>query len=92
MSNLGTWLQNTAQALLAYHLTHSALAVGLVVCFQFTPVLLARPGRRNGGRPCARPAEDAHHRPVRVRWRWPGTLAFLEFTGRLTVIGLPPGR
>jgi hypothetical protein len=43
LSNMGTWLQNTAQALLAYHLTHSALAVGLVVGAQFSPVLLVGP-------------------------------------------------
>lgn len=43
LSNLGTWLQNTAQALLAYHLTHSALAVGVVVCAQFSPVLVVGP-------------------------------------------------
>jgi predicted MFS family arabinose efflux permease len=43
LSNLGTWLQNTAQALLAYHLTHSALAVGVVVSAQFSPVLVFGP-------------------------------------------------
>ena len=36
ISNLGTWLQNTAQVLLAYQLTHSAFAVGVVVCAQFS--------------------------------------------------------
>jgi hypothetical protein len=30
VSDFGTWLQNTAQVLLAYHLAHSALAVGVV--------------------------------------------------------------
>jgi predicted MFS family arabinose efflux permease len=43
VSNLGTWLQNTAQALLAYRLTHSALAVGVVVCAQFSGVLILGP-------------------------------------------------
>lgn len=42
-SNFGTWLQNTAQALLAYHLAHSALAVGLVVSAQFSSVLVLGP-------------------------------------------------
>lgn len=42
-SNLGTWLQNTAQALLAYELTHSVLAIGLVVCAQFSWVLILGP-------------------------------------------------
>ena len=35
ISNLGTWLQNTAQALLAYQMTHSVLGIGAVVCAQF---------------------------------------------------------
>jgi MFS family permease len=39
-SNLGTWLQNTAQALLAYQLTHSVLAIAAVVSAQFSCVLL----------------------------------------------------
>lgn len=43
ISNLGTWLQNTAQALLAYQLTHSVLAIGAVVCAQFSWVLLLGP-------------------------------------------------
>jgi MFS family permease len=43
VSNLGTWLQNTAQALLAYQLTHSVLAIGAVVCAQFASVLLLGP-------------------------------------------------
>ena len=30
VSKLGTWMQNTAEVLLAYKLTHSCLAVGLV--------------------------------------------------------------
>jgi predicted MFS family arabinose efflux permease len=43
LSNFGTWLQNTAQALLAYHLAHSALAVGVVVSAQFSSVLVLGP-------------------------------------------------
>jgi MFS family permease len=43
VSNLGTWLQNTAQALLAYQLTHSVLAIGAVVCAQFSWVLVLGP-------------------------------------------------
>lgn len=43
VSNLGTWLQNTAQALLAYQLTHSVLAIGAVVCAQFSWVLMLGP-------------------------------------------------
>lgn len=42
-SDFGTWLQNTAQVLLAYHLAHSALTVGLVTCAQFTSPLFIGP-------------------------------------------------
>jgi MFS family permease len=40
LSNLGTWLQNTAQVLLVYQLTHSVFAVGIVTCAQFSSFLL----------------------------------------------------
>jgi MFS family permease len=43
LSDMGTWLQNTAQVLLAYHLSHSALDVGLVTCAQFTSPLVLGP-------------------------------------------------
>jgi predicted MFS family arabinose efflux permease len=43
ISNLGTWLQNTAQVLLAYQLTHSAFAVGMVACAQFSSSLFLGP-------------------------------------------------
>lgn len=54
-SNLGTWLQNTAQVLLAYQLTHSVFAVGMVTCAQFSGFLLLGPwaavlAHRVGGR------------------------------------------
>jgi MFS family permease len=42
-SDFGTWIQNTAQVLLAYKLTHSALAVGLVTCAQFSSPLVLGP-------------------------------------------------
>jgi MFS family permease len=42
-SNVGTWLQSTAQVLLAYQLTHSAYTVGLVVSAQFAGMLLLSP-------------------------------------------------
>ena len=55
LSNVGTWLQNTAQALLAYQLTHSVLAVGVVTCAQFAGSLFLGPwaavvASRVGGR------------------------------------------
>ena len=42
-SDFGTWLQNTAQVLLAYRLAHSILVVGLVTCAQFTSPLVLGP-------------------------------------------------
>jgi predicted MFS family arabinose efflux permease len=55
ISNLGTWLQNTAQVILAYQLTHSVFAVGVVTCAQFSSSLLLGPwaavvANRIGGR------------------------------------------
>jgi predicted MFS family arabinose efflux permease len=43
VSNFGTWLQNTAQVVLAYQLTHSVFWVGVVTCAQFTSPLLLGP-------------------------------------------------
>ncbi len=43
LSNVGTWLQNTAQMLLAYQLTHSAFAVGLVSMAQFSGFVVLGP-------------------------------------------------
>lgn len=43
VSNFGTWLQNTAQVVLVYQLTHSVLPVGLVTCAQFSSPLLLGP-------------------------------------------------
>jgi MFS family permease len=43
VSDLGTWLQNTAQVLLAYRLSHSVLVVGLVTCAQFSSPLVLGP-------------------------------------------------
>jgi len=42
-SDLGTWVQNTAQVLLAYHITHSVMTVALVSCAQFTSPLVLGP-------------------------------------------------
>jgi predicted MFS family arabinose efflux permease len=42
-SNLGTWLQNTAQVLLAYQFTRSVFAVGMVTCAQFSGSLFLGP-------------------------------------------------
>ena len=55
-SDFGTWLQNTAQVLLAYRLSHSVVVVGLVTCAQFSSPLILGPWagvmtNRFGGRP-----------------------------------------
>ena len=42
-SDFGTWLQNTAQVLLAYRLSHSVAVVGLVSCAQFSSPLVLGP-------------------------------------------------
>lgn len=42
-SDFGTWLQNTAQVLLAYRLAHSVFAVGLVTVAQFSSPLVLGP-------------------------------------------------
>ena len=42
-SDFGTWLQNTAQVMLAYQLAHSVLTVGLVTFAQFTSPLVLGP-------------------------------------------------
>lgn len=39
ISNVGNWLTNVALLLLAYHLTHSGLAVGLMAACQTGPIL-----------------------------------------------------
>jgi MFS family permease len=43
VSNLGTWLQSTAQMLAVYQLTHSAFAVGVITCAQFCGFLVIGP-------------------------------------------------
>ena len=42
-SDFGTWLQNSAQVILAYQLAHSVLTVGLVTFAQFTSPLVLGP-------------------------------------------------
>ena len=42
-SNLGTWLQSTAQILIAYEVTHSVFIVGLITSAQFAGMVLVSP-------------------------------------------------
>lgn len=43
ISNLGTWLQSTAQILIAYNLTHSVFTVGLITSAQFAGMIVLSP-------------------------------------------------
>ena len=43
VSNLGTWLQSTAQILIAYQLSHSVFVVGLITSAQFAGMVLVSP-------------------------------------------------
>jgi MFS family permease len=43
ISNAGTWLQNTAQLLVAYQLTHSVFTVGVITSLQFSGFLTVGP-------------------------------------------------
>lgn len=80
-SDFGTWLQNTAQVLLAYRLTHSVLTVGLVTCAQFSSPLVLGPwagvaADRIGGRRALLYTEI-------VSAIFAALLAVLEFTHRM---------
>src|ERR1035437_1894700 len=81
-SNLGTWLQNTAQVLLVYQLTHSVFAVGAVTCAQFSGSLLLGPyaavlADRVGSRYILMGAQFISAGVAAV-------LAMLQFSGHLT--------
>jgi MFS family permease len=81
VSDLGTWLQNTAQVLLAYQLAHSVLMVGIVTCAQFSSPLVLSPfagafTERFGGRRTLLGTQV-------VAALIAAALGFLEFTGRL---------
>jgi MFS family permease len=89
VSDLGTWLQNTAQVLLAYHLSHSVLAVGMVTCAQFSSPLVLGPwagvmADRFGGRRTLLGTQV-------VSGLVAVALAYLEFTDALNEAGLTVG-
>jgi len=82
ISNLGTWLQNTAQMLLAYQLTRSAFAVGVITCAQFCGFLVIGPW-------AGTLADLLGSRKVLIAAQFlsagvAGALAYLQFTGMLT--------
>ena len=89
VSDLGTWLQNTAQVLLAYQLSHSVLTVGLVTCAQFSSPLVLGPwagvaADRIGGRRALLYTEI-------VSAIVPALLALLEFTHHMNEAWLVAG-
>ena len=89
VSDLGTWLQNTAQVLLAYRLAHSVFAVGLVTCAQFSSPLVLGPwagvmADRFGGRKTLLGTQI-------VSALIAATLASLQFAGHLDEAGLISG-
>jgi MFS family permease len=43
ISNLGTWLQSTAQVLIAYQVTHSVFTVGVIASAQFAGMIAVSP-------------------------------------------------
>ena len=89
ISNFGTWLQNTAQVLLAYQLTHSVLAIAVVTFAQFSGCLVLGPFAAKvasyvGGRKmliCTQLASAA----------LAAGMAGLEWTGHLSERGLIAG-
>jgi MFS family permease len=89
ISNMGTWLQTTAQLLLTYQLTHSAFAVGLITAAQFAGFLILGPWAGNL-------ADRAGRRKVLLGTQVAsaaiaGTLAALQLDGRLTELDLMCG-
>ncbi len=88
-SDAGTWVQNTAQVLLAYRLTHSVLTVALVTCAQFTSPLVLGPwagvmADRFGGRKTLLLTEF-------VSALIAGTMAYLVFTRQINESWLMAG-
>jgi predicted MFS family arabinose efflux permease len=89
ISNLGTWLQNTAQLLLAYRLTHNVFDVALVTSAQFIGFLTIGPwagslAGRMRGKPLLIGTQLASAAVT-------GVLACLQFTVGLTMLDLVVG-
>src|SRR5260370_14524068 len=82
VSDMGTWLQNTAQMLIAYQLTHSPFAVGVITGAQFSGFLVVGPwagtlADRLGSRRVLIGAQLLSAGTA-------ATLAYLQFDGRLS--------
>ena len=89
VSDFGTWLQNTAQVVLAYQLEHSVLLVGLVTFAQFTSPLVLGPwagvaADRFGGRRILLGTQITSAVAA-------AALAALDFSGALNAVTLVAG-
>jgi predicted MFS family arabinose efflux permease len=89
VSNLGTWLQNTAQLLVAFQLTHSAFDVGVIASLQFSGFLTVGPWAGSV-------ADKLGRKKVLVTSQLAsaavaGGLAGLEASGHLTKVDLGAG-
>jgi MFS family permease len=89
VSNMGAWLQGTAQTLLAYQLTRSALGVGLVTAAQFAGFLIVGPW---AGTYATRMGQKRVLISTQVISAGiAAALAAAQFSGRLTEAGLIAG-
>jgi MFS family permease len=82
ISNLGTWLQNTAQLILAYRLTHNVLDVAVITSAQFSGFLTIGPWAGSLGARLGR--KNVLIGAQLLSFLITGGLACVEFTGRLT--------
>lgn len=82
VSNLGTWLQNTAQLILAYRLTHDVLDVAIITSAQFSGFLTIGPWAGSLGARLGR--KNVLIGAQLLSFVITGVLAFVGFTGRLT--------
>jgi MFS family permease len=86
ISNLGTWLQNTAQLILAYRLTHDVLDVAIITSAQFSGFLTIGPWAGSLGARLGR--KNVLVGAQLLSFVITGVLACVEFTGRLTATEL----
>ncbi len=86
ISNLGTWLQNTAQLILAYRLTHDVLDVAIITSAQFSGFLTIGPWAGSLGARLGR--KNVLVGAQLLSFVITGVLACVEFTAGLTELEL----
>jgi MFS family permease len=86
VSNLGTWLQNTAQLILAYRVTHNVLDVAVITSAQFSGFLTIGPWAGSLGARLGR--KNVLIGAQLLSFVITGILACVEFTGKLTELEL----